>query len=248
MPKYMNKKAKKSKFFNLNKIILIICIIVFLYSVIRLSVWFINNNQSQKVNREIREKVVEEVAVNKEEDFNKIDFESLKQINQDVVAYIEIPDTNISYPILQANDNEYYLNHDINRKYNSCGAIFLDKDNTSNFKDDNTVIYGHHLTRGTMFTELEKIQNNTLSNDIYINIYTENGNIKYKVFSSYIAAPENALVTVDINNKTMFIQETLKRSEIDFRLLPNEDDKILTLYTCDSSMKNRIIVHAVKII
>lgn len=248
MPKYMNKKAKKFKFFNLNKIILIICIIVFLYSGIRLSVWFINNNQSQKVNREIREKVVEEVAVNKEEDFNKIDFESLKQINQDVVAYIEIPDTNISYPILQANDNEYYLSHDINRKYNSCGAIFLDKDNNSNFKDDNTVIYGHHLTRGTMFTELEKIQNNTLSNDIYINIYTENENIKYKVFSSYITTPENALVTVDINNKTMFIQETLKRSEIDFRLLPNEDDKILTLYTCDSSMKNRIIVHAVKII
>lgn len=248
MPKYMNKKAKKSKFFNLNKIILIICIIVFLYSVIRLSVWFINNNQSQKVNTEIREKVVEEVAVNKEEDFNKIDFEALKQINQDVVAYIEIPDTNISYPILQANDNEYYLSHDINRKYNSCGAIFLDKDNNSNFKDDNTVIYGHHLTRGTMFTELEKIQNNTLSNDIYINIYTENENIKYKVFSSYITTPENALVAIDINDKTMFIEETLKRSEIDFKLLPNEDDKILTLYTCDSSMKNRIIVHAVKII
>lgn len=247
MARYMNKKSKKSNFFTLNKIILIICIIVFLYSGIRLTIWFINNNQSQKINEEIRAQVVEEIAVNKEEDFNKIDFEALKQINEDVVAYIEIPDTNISYPVLQAEDNEYYLSHDINKKYNTCGAIFIDKDNNSNFRDDNTVIYGHHLTRGTMFTELEKIQKNELGNEVYINIYTEKENIKYRVFSTYITSPDKALIDINIEDKKAFIQEAMQRNETSFNILPNEDDKILTLYTCDSSMKNRIIVHAVKV-
>ena len=246
MARHMKETTQNSHVNIKNKIILIICIIIFLYSGIRLSIWIINNMQSEKVNDEIREQVVEEVAVDKEQDFNKIDFEKLKQINQEVVSYIEIPDTNISYPVLQTDNNEYYLKHDINKKYNSCGAIFIDKDNASDFSDENTVIYGHHLKNGTMFTELEKIYNNELGNEIYLNIYTEKENIKYRVFSTYMVSPDKALVNTDVEDKSSFIKEAIEKSEIGFNLLPNEDDKILTLYTCDDSSKNRIIVHAVK--
>lgn len=164
------------------------------------------------------------------------------------MGWIEIPNTNINYPILQGKDNEYYLKKDIYKKYNSGGSIFLDYQNNPNFTDDNTVIYGHNLHLGQMFSDLQKILKEELGTDILIKVYFKNQEKQYKVFSSYLSEPIKNPINTNITDKKTFIEKIIKDSQIDFNIMPNEQDEILTLSTCDRTGKKRIIVHAVGIL
>ena len=86
----------------------------------------------------------------------EIDFEGLKQINPDIMAWIKIPGTNIDYPILQnaEEDDDYYLNRTMEGQEGLPGSIYMEKYDTPDFTDPVSVIYGHTLHDGTMFSEL----------------------------------------------------------------------------------------------
>ena len=89
-----------------------------------------------------------------------IDFPSLQAQNPDVYAWIQVPGTEVDYPILQSpDDNGYYLDHDINKSEAAAGAIFTENYNTKTFEDPNTVIYGHDMKNGSMFGTLREFQN-----------------------------------------------------------------------------------------
>lgn len=94
-----------------------------------------------------------------EPDFlTKIDFNALKQRNSDVVGWIYIPDTVISYPVLwKQNDNDYYLHRDIDKK-SSYEGIFLDGADKPDFSEKQNLIYGHHMKNGTMFAGLSSFK------------------------------------------------------------------------------------------
>ena len=248
---YRRKNKKKQQKHKILYIILIILIIIFIYSLVTIIRWVIYNISSKKINEEIRNTVVQEISEieNPEQtdnNFNKIDFVKLKEINQDVIGYIEIPNTGISYPILQAKDNEYYLKKDIYKKYNSCGSIFMDYTNNPNFTDDNTVIFGHNLLNGTMFAELNDIYDGRIGEKIDINIYIENYSFRYSAFSIYKSEPVKEPIQTRFQNKEKFIEERIEKSRINFNIYPNSEDGILTLSTCDNTGKDRIILHAVK--
>ena len=81
----------------------------------------------------------------------------LTHINEDYIGWIEIPNTNINYPVLQSEDNNYYLKRDIYKNYLASGSIFLDYRN-NDFSDENTVIYGHYMRNNTMFGQLKKFK------------------------------------------------------------------------------------------
>lgn len=83
-----------------------------------------------------------------------IDFAGLKEINDDCVAWIYIEDTVINYPVLQGSDNAYYLKHLIDGKWNSAGSIFMDSRVNADLSDRHSIIYGHHMKNGTMFSGL----------------------------------------------------------------------------------------------
>ena len=85
-----------------------------------------------------------------------IDFAGLKEINEDCVAWIHIEDTAINYPVVQGSDNSFYLKHLIDGKWNSAGCIFLDSRVGSDLSDRHSIIYGHHMKDGTMFSGLTK--------------------------------------------------------------------------------------------
>ena len=85
-----------------------------------------------------------------------IDFAGLEEINEDCVAWIYIEDTAINYPVVQGSDNSYYLKHLIDGKWNSAGCIFLDSRVDSDISDRHSIIYGHHMNDGSMFTLIEK--------------------------------------------------------------------------------------------
>ena len=86
---------------------------------------------------------------------NPIDFAELRSINDELYAWIRIPNTNIDYPIAQsATDDLFYLNHDMYKGDRFAGCIYTESGNSKNFTDPNTVVYGHNMRNGSMFQNL----------------------------------------------------------------------------------------------
>lgn len=86
-----------------------------------------------------------------------IDFSALIQVNDDIVAYLFLPDSVIDYPVLQHEENGYYLDHNLNGSTGYPGCLYIENYNRSDFEDPATVIYGHHLITGGMFSDLEDL-------------------------------------------------------------------------------------------
>lgn len=84
-----------------------------------------------------------------------IDFAALAAVNPEIMAWIVNPGTVIDYPVAYGSDNSYYLTHLYNGKRNANGTIFIDCENSADFQDDNTILYGHHMQSGKMFASLE---------------------------------------------------------------------------------------------
>ena len=234
------RKQKNSISFNINHIFIIIFSIILIVSCSQIVMWYVNTKKDEQQYQELVEEVFISNTIDTSGDENiqtTIDFEKLLNINKDVVGWITIDDTNINYPILKSNDNDYYLKRDINKNISKSGSIFLDYRNNG-FSDKNTVIYGHNMKNGTMFSQLKRIYNNELGTDIKIKIYTPEDNKVYKVFSTYIIKPEDFKRDAELD-------ELQKKSKIDFGVTFEEDEKILTLFTCTDSTVERIIVHAV---
>ncbi|MCF0259260.1 MAG: class B sortase [Erysipelotrichaceae bacterium] len=81
-------------------------------------------------------------------------FAELKKINEDVIAWLEINNTNIDYPVVQGKDNREYLNKDVYKDYALAGSIYLDSRNAADFSDPYNLIYGHHMAEHRMFGDL----------------------------------------------------------------------------------------------
>lgn len=79
-----------------------------------------------------------------------VDWESLKEVNRDIVAWLYCDGTPINYPIVQTGDNEYYLTRGFDRKKNAAGALFLDCRNNSKAADENLIVYGHRMKDDSM--------------------------------------------------------------------------------------------------
>lgn len=244
-----SKKAKRMnnyKNFNINNLFIIFFVLVFIFSVYQIIMWYKDIKFSEKQHEELVKEVVAISNVTKDNELLKeevlqeeieIDFEKLLDINSDVVAWIMIPGTNINYPVLQSYDNNYYLKRDINKNIAKSGSIYLDYRNNA-FNGKNSVLYGHNMKNGTMFAELKRIYNEELGKNIEIKIFTPESEKTYKVFSVYTVKPE------DFNINTTF-KDALENTKFDFEVDKDEENKILTLFTCTDSLAQRIIVHGV---
>jgi len=90
---------------------------------------------------------------------NAVDFEKLREKNSEIVAWIKIPNTNINYPIMQSRDNRFYLTHDYEKNFATVGGIFLDYRNDAIFRENYSVIYGHRMSKGRMFSDVGEYAN-----------------------------------------------------------------------------------------
>ena len=86
----------------------------------------------------------------------EIDWDALHAINPDIVAWIYLKDSNINYPVVKGEDNEFYLHRTIRKEWDFAGTPFVDYRCENEFKDFNTLIYGHHMRDGSMFNNLSK--------------------------------------------------------------------------------------------
>lgn len=89
-----------------------------------------------------------------------VDFDVLTAQNNDTAGWLYIPGTKVNYPVVQAEDNEYYLNRSFKRKEASCGAAFMDYQNNLNPLDRNTIVFGHNMgsTSSLMFSQLTRFK------------------------------------------------------------------------------------------
>ena len=116
----------------------------------------------------------------------QIDFAGLQAVNPDVIAWIDIPGLSVSYPVVQGEDNSYYLHHLFTGEYNSSGSIFADCHNQPDFTDQNTIIYGHNMKTGSMFQNLHNYQEREFfDNNRDVTIYTPDAIRHYKIFAAY---------------------------------------------------------------
>lgn len=183
-----------------------------------------------------------------------IDFADLQATNEDIIAWISIPGTQIDYPIVKTDDNEYYLDHDAFKKESKEGAIFTDMGNNTDFSDPNTVIYGHNMKSGTMFAGLHQYEDEAfLKENGVVKIYVPDGMYLYDIFAVRTVGDGNILYENDFTKKEVFqeyLDGILSADEEDAIVVdgetPNTDSKIITLSTCiQNEPEKRLIVEAV---
>lgn len=183
--------------------------------------------------------------------FMETDFQDLLSKNKETVAWIKVNNTNVNYSVVQHNDNEYYLKHDFNKKYNNNGWIYADYRDDFRYFGNNTIIYGHNLTNRKMFGSLVwclKPSWYTNKDNQYIKLSTPYSNTIWRIFSIYTTKPDTYYLKTYFSTQQehlAFLKTIEKRSIYDFN---NEEldinNKILTLSTCTDDGRKRIVIHA----
>ncbi|MBP3325865.1 MAG: class B sortase [Coprococcus sp.] len=184
-----------------------------------------------------------------------IDFHKLREINPDIYAWIYIPGTEVDYPVLQNDDDSFYLTHDSNGDYSVDGAIYTEKINSKKFDDFNTVLYGHNMKNGSMFRSLHSYEEpEFLDNHRYVYIYTPESIIVYRVFAVYRYDDRHILNSYDFSNdeiKKSYIEYIYNMKSLYATVKNDEtvdvDSHILTLSTCCGDEDERLLVQAVQV-
>ena len=223
----------------MKKIINVVLILAIIFSLYKVISKVVDYKESKNTYEKVRE------VKNNSNNFS----EELIKRNEDYKMWIEVPNTNINYPVVQGKDNDFYLNHDFNKKESSSGAIFIDYKNNID-KDKNIIIYGHNMKNKSMFQNLMKFKDESFwkeNNEIILTI--DGKRYEYEIFSSYISNSE------DINLKTNFenddeylkyIDDIRKKSIFHRDMNIKSNDRIITLSTCSyEEDNNRMIIHGI---
>ncbi len=257
------KKFKKSIYISLI-IIFIVCLVFFSYKIIL----NIKDKNSIKNQEKDLNKIIDIVEIENGENINPpsdkedmywkflkysmidVNIEDLKNVNKDVNGWLYVNNTNVNYPIVQSSDNDYYLNHQLDKKYNSAGWIFMDYRNNSIMNNNkNTIIYGHGLYNNALFGSLKNtIKDKWFKNNKNLVIKSVDNSYSYlwQIFSIYTIPTTSDYIITDFNNDdeyVNFLDLISNRSIYNFNVNLNKDDKIITLSTCYNS-STKLVIHA----
>ena len=273
-PKKESPKGKKNTRKRKNKkwpwvLLMIVLFAIIVVCLEKIVFWLKDNKTTSEVvnditnNTNIEEKKDDENTelVNKEENTTSdywyyikfplidVDINKLKEKNSDTVGWINVNNTNINYPYVQGKDNNYYLDHSFNKKYNEAGWVFLDYRNDKNLSNKNNILYAHSRLDKTMFGSLSKtLKSNWYNNkdNHIIRLSTETENTMWQIFSVYKIPEETYYITTNFNSDNdyqKFLNTIKERSIHNFSTNLTTEDKILTLSTCYSDTE-RTVVHA----
>lgn len=174
-----------------------------------------------------------------------LDWESIKDTNADIYAWLYVPDTDVDYPVLQhPEDDTFYLLHNLDGSKGLPGCIYSEKEyNQEDFNDPVTVLYGHNMRNGTMFQSLHKFDNDEFfKGEKFIYIYTPEENYAYEVFGAFELDDRHLLYGWDFTMTGALegYMANLKK-DIAGRLKDTEttdSDKLIVLSTCVSGGRN----------
>ncbi len=177
-----------------------------------------------------------------EEHINGVDFTSLERINPDVVGWLAAEGTEIDYPVVQGKDNDFYLRHLFTGERNKLGSIFMDFRNHSDFSGKNTIIYGHNLKDGSMFSSLKKYKDQRYYDSFpTMLLYTPTGNYTIELFAGIVVDGNYESVRFDFKDDHDFqsyVDSIKKKSTFESDTIVSGDDQIITLCTCSYEFDN----------
>ncbi len=178
-----------------------------------------------------------------------IDFDGLHEINDDVVAWIDIPAVGISYPVMQAEDNSTYLHKGLEGDYLFAGSIFMDQFNDPELSNMNTIIYGHNMNDRSMFGRLRDFMDlNTIMICPYFCIYTPRGCFIYKIMSVHRAGNGTSTYQLRFQDAEQFkkwLKDMKLSSAVELHIEPDIIDQIVTLSTCTGDSSEKQVVQGV---
>lgn len=205
---------------------------------------------SQKINPENNILIEEEKVTVSMEILEK--YSELIDMNEDTVGWIEIEGTEINYPVLQTENNTYYLNHSFEHLESISGSIFMDYRNSVSEEENlkgHYILYGHNMKNGSMFQNLNMYKNEDFFNEFAViemdTIYEE---LEWDIFSVYITDISNYYIRTQFDDKDdylMFLEKLQSSSMYKTDTKLYDTDVILTLSTCTYEIKDgRLVIHA----
>ena len=179
-----------------------------------------------------------------------MDFSALRQQNPDVLGWILIPGTRVSYPVVQGTDNSYYLDHTWRGGKNSVGAIFMDYRNSGDLSDFNTIIYGHRMNNRSMFGTLSQYKSRSYwQAHPYVYLTDDSGTHRYEIFAAGEVSVDSDVYRLGLrsdSSRQSFLDSCLALSALNTGVTPHTYDKVLTLSTCTGNgHATRWVVQAV---
>lgn len=265
--KVRSKKAKHSKIkenkTNKKKIVyltlMMVLLAIFIIAGIYIIKYFIEINNVNKASEELNNIDISEVPKDSQETERMLKVKELQKQNSDIKAWIEIEGTKINYPVMQGEDNSFYMTHTYKKKYSSWGSLFLDKDYDWSIPSTNLLIYGHNNKNGTMFKDLEKYKKEKFYKEHPIIRFTTNSeDAEYEIISVFLSKVYYKSDTnvfryyyfINAENEDEFneyINNAKKASLYDTGKTAKYGDQLITLSTCSYHVKDgRLVVVARK--
>lgn len=251
MSKGKRYKEKKKSY---RRIIRIIFIILLIISIIYLVTSFLKSKKEDEETQQLLSTIPvnEEIEETKNEETEKmIKVKELKQQYPDIIGWIEIEGTNINYPVMQGEDNSYYMTHDYKKEKNKRGSIFLDKDYDWSIPSSNLLLYGHNIRNDTtMFSELLKYKEESFYNEHpIIKFTTPEEDAEYEIISVFLSrvyykSEKNVFryyYFINAENEeeyNEFVENAKKASLYDTGKTAKYGEQLITLSTCEYSQED----------
>lgn len=208
---------------------------VFVFSGYKILIYFKTQKEAVDLYKNYEVKNSVSIPEKTKEPDIEIDFNSLKKENDDIVGWIYSPDTVINYPVLQGENNNEYLYHLPNGKYNIAGSIFADYRNSEFGSDSNYIIYGHHMKNDSMFGTIYEYRSEEYYKKHPVIYYlTPEKSYKLELYSSFVAKADSSVFEINKTREDMdkYMKDIAKKSRFKSNTEYISGDKIVTLSTC----------------
>lgn len=230
-----------------------LCVIVFIYSAFELIQYAKTYADTEQELQQVQQ-LYEEKQDIQEQQSQMIQprFEKLQTINENIVGWITIPNSQLNNPVMYSGDNDYYLHHNYLDEESRAGSVFMDFRNDVEGLGRHTILYGHVMRNGSMFGELDKFAEQSYADEHSVMTFsTLYGNYELQVFAAYETTTDFYYIETDFTDDAafgQFLTEIQKRSVISMPVDVDvtATDQILTLSTCTTSLADneRFVVHA----
>ena len=170
-----------------------------------------------------------------------IDFDALRKISKNAVAWLFAPDMNINYVVAQANNNSYYLRRLLDGTYASGGSLFVDYRCAADFSDWNTVIYGHQMNNGTMFGELANYRDPAYyAEHPVMYLYVPGRRYMLELVAGYTTDIYDIVYDLPASkeNRDELLARAVRKSSFVSGVTVDAEDRLVTLSTCSYDYDN----------
>lgn len=247
-----NKDAKKVR-----KILFLISLIVFLFSATCLVYMGYEYYYNKKLNDDLSKRlsqIIENESNNNKSQNGSI-MQNLIHVNSDIKGIIKVNNSKINYPIVQCDNNEFYIKHDVKKNKSKYGTIFIDyrnKLNNNSLAGQNVILYGHNMKDGSMFADLKLFKNKEFyKNNQIVDLAILPKKYKFQIFSVFVVNADFDYRKVYFHNDEEVSKylKLIKSSALYFKNVEfNCEDTMLTLSTCSYDRENARLVVQGKLI